>query len=312
MVLADKSAPTTNRGPALQRALDLMPLLSKELGRDWLHRNFQKSPGEGMAILATIGGVVAQGYAAERDAEKRRKNLDLQRRTVEELLAMVGPETKPWRPALNIVAYGWLQEAEQSSAINHAGRSSISRSSITIPWQSDLQRLLQRAEHLPESNEPAPILIETCRRRRVRRGCRADKSLLLKTRSLIAELFLATSKESAAVHRTPRARSSRPPPESRQRIAPKLGANQRMPINRRRHGAVYYKRYGGSADGGVLPDAPRARCALAQLTDVLARLRKLPIGALTRRPWSAPSPPLTARPRSSRRMSSKSSASRMT
>ena len=43
-ILADKSAPSTNRETALQRAVELMPLLTKELGRDWLRQNFKTTP----------------------------------------------------------------------------------------------------------------------------------------------------------------------------------------------------------------------------------------------------------------------------
>jgi hypothetical protein len=123
-ILADKSAPATNREAALQRAVELMPLLTKELGRDWLRQNFATTPGEArgdarpseaMSILAAVGTVVSQG-ANERDLEKRRRNLDLQRRVVDELLAAAGPQTDSWQPALTVVALGWLQEADRAKA----------------------------------------------------------------------------------------------------------------------------------------------------------------------------------------------------
>ena len=280
-ILADKSAPATNRETALQRAVELMPLLTKELGRDWLRQNFNKTPGDAMSILAAVGSVVSQG-ANERDLEKRRRNLDLQRRVVDELLAATGSQSDSWQPALTVVALGWLQEADRAKSRHRPrtmnqqiidfdafGNPIYSYSPYDAPMystsssQSDGQAL-PIDQVLPAA--PGETWLGAM-----------EKSVALRVRAMLAELHIKLEPEEKAL----------PWIESLAADQPKAAltlANDLLKSwtltkdpNRdsRRNQRIYYGPYGNSYSQGIpITRAVQVR-NLQQLADVLARLRKL-------------------------------------
>src|SRR5438093_926759 len=280
-ILADKSAPATNREAALQRAIELMPLLAKELGRDWLRQNFKKSPGEAMSILAAIGSVVSQG-ANERDLEKRRRNLDLQRRVVDELLATIGPQTDSWQPALTVVALGWLQEADRAKAryrprtmnqqiidFDAFGNPIYSYySPYDSPGYPGAPQADGQALSLDQLLPTAPG--ETWL-------AAMEKSVALRVRAMMADLHIKLEQEEKAL----------PWIESLAADQPKTAvtlANDLLKSwsltkdpNRdsRRNQRIYYGPYGNSYSQGIpITRAVQVR-NLQQLAEVLARLRKL-------------------------------------
>lgn len=116
LLLASTNSPSTNapvvsRDQLLRRALDLLPLIAKQQGTNWLRASFRDRPAQGMAILAAALEVQPGNL---RDAEVRRKSLGQQHQAVRALLAVAGPEAQRWQTALNIVALNWVQEADMT------------------------------------------------------------------------------------------------------------------------------------------------------------------------------------------------------
>jgi len=289
-ILADNSAPGTNRETALQRAVELMPLLTKELGRDWLRQSFNKTPDaargdarptESMSILAAVGSVVSHG-ANERDLEKRRRNLELQRRVVDELLAAIGSRTDLWQPALTVVALGWLQEADRAKARHRPrtmnqqiidfdafGNPIYSYSPYDVPMYSTSSsqpdgQALTIDQVMPAAPGEAWL------------GA-MEKSVALRVRGMMADLQIRLEQEEKAL----------PWIESLAADQPKAAltlANDLLKSwtltkdpNRdsRRNQRIYYGPYGNSYSQGIpITRAVQVR-NLQQLADVLARLRKL-------------------------------------
>jgi len=293
-LLADKSAPATNRETALQRAVELMPLLTKELGRDWLRKKFSTTPGEargdarptehpteGMSILAAVGTVVSQG-ANERDLEKRRRNLDLQRRVVEELLAAAGPQADAWQPALTVVALGWLQEADRAKA-RHRPRtmnqqivdfdafgnpiynyySPYDSPGYPAAPQADGQALTIEQVLPTAPGEPWLATME--------------KSVALRVRAMMAELNIKLEQEEKALPWIESIAADQP--KAAVTLANDLLKSWALTKdpNRdsRRNQRIYYGPYGNSYSQGIpITRAVQVR-NLQQLADVLARLRKV-------------------------------------
>ena len=79
-----------------------------------------------MEIVATIGGQVALGFAQKaRDADYRAAGLRLQKTAVEALLETAPKLADTWRPTLELMAAGWVQEVpplrEEAQAEAQAG-----------------------------------------------------------------------------------------------------------------------------------------------------------------------------------------------
>lgn len=109
-ILGQANGAATNRDPALQRCLDLLPELSGATGTNWLRDQLRGAPATGLAVLAVVNELVQDGML-ERDVELRQKNLALQKQAVDTLLAVRPPTEACWRAALNLLAQNWVQEA---------------------------------------------------------------------------------------------------------------------------------------------------------------------------------------------------------
>jgi tetratricopeptide (TPR) repeat protein len=114
-VLALSTGPRAELEDALKRAVELAPKLKEELGQAWLEASFTKEPERGMDILATLGGVVAQGMMMQpMNPDQRLKTLQLQRTAVDALLKAAPTRAEDWRSTLTLLAGVWLKEAEFS------------------------------------------------------------------------------------------------------------------------------------------------------------------------------------------------------
>lgn len=101
---------------ALRRAVDLAPKVRAELGPAWLEQSFTERPERGMEIVATIGGQVATGFSKQaRNANYRATGLKLQKTAVEALLETAPKLADEWKPTLELLAAGWVQEASHSN-----------------------------------------------------------------------------------------------------------------------------------------------------------------------------------------------------
>jgi len=114
-VLAKGEVEEQEKEEALRRAVELAPKVQQDLGPAWLAESFTSRPERGMEIIATIGGQVATGFAEKaRDADYRADGLKLQKTAVEALLESAPELAEKWRPALGLLAAGWIVEADYS------------------------------------------------------------------------------------------------------------------------------------------------------------------------------------------------------
>lgn len=109
-IIGNTNAGATNRDPALQRCLELLPQLSRHVGTNWLRERFQAEPAQGLGIFAVLNQAVQKGLATH-NAETRQRNLEAQREAVDIFLAVGNPALPHWHASLQLLAQGWVQEA---------------------------------------------------------------------------------------------------------------------------------------------------------------------------------------------------------
>jgi len=265
---------------ALNRSLELMPLITKEMGTNWLRDSFQKRPEQGMAIIAAVGGLVAQNVS-NRDTELRRKNLELQRRVVDALLSVAGYETKPWETALNLLALGWIQEADFSK-MRYFPRRNMNQQ--FDPYGNPIYY-----DYMPQPyqdpNQLPPVPVDQVLPTAPNDAWLAvlDKSLLPRLRILIAELYYKVEEEAKAMPYIEAVAVEQPKAalnlanEFLRTWARTHNPNQQDFNMQRRY---YYNPYGQMQPQGIpLTRAMQVR-SLKELSEWLQRLRHLPIGPL--------------------------------
>jgi hypothetical protein len=286
-ILSATNAAANDREQSLSRALELMPLLRNELGTNWLRQSFETNPEQGLAVIAAVGNLVSQNFA-NRDTELRRRNLELQRRAVDALVAVIKPKAQPWNTALNILALGWVQEAENSKLrflsrrnmypqFDQFGNPNYDGSYYPGMYQDPNQPpFIQIPQLLPTApSEPWLAVL--------------DESLRPRVWAVLADLHLKIDEEEKALSYI-------------ELLAPKFsrGAlnlanellrswarshdpNQAMMGNRYgAYGPMWYgpgSPYGTGSQGTPLTRAMQAR-NIRLLSELLARLRKLPLEAL--------------------------------
>lgn len=113
-LVGNKKAPYNERAEALYRALGLVPSLEGETGREWLHKTFANTDGEGFEILTTIGTLAAQ-IRQHPSPEYRLEQIKMQRAAAQALLGTPGIDPKPWKEILTLYARNWLYEANHSN-----------------------------------------------------------------------------------------------------------------------------------------------------------------------------------------------------
>jgi hypothetical protein len=109
-IIGNTNAAVTNRDPALQRCMELLPQISRDVGTNWLRERFQADAAQGLGIFAVVNQSVQKGFT-DRNADSRRKNLELQKQVVGIFLSVGDPTQAHWHAALQLMAQGWLQEA---------------------------------------------------------------------------------------------------------------------------------------------------------------------------------------------------------
>lgn len=108
----------TNAAPGLQasaltRTLELFPQIGAQLGTNWLGDTFRARPDQALRVLSSLAAQATRD-ARQPDLERRRLNLELQRRFVDVLLGTGLGEEERWRLPLRLLAAVWLPEAEQA------------------------------------------------------------------------------------------------------------------------------------------------------------------------------------------------------
>ena len=113
-VFATGKIKKAERIEALTRAVDLAPKIRKTLGQTWLDDSFTKQPQRGMSIIAAIGSAAARSMQKGKSKENRLTGLKLQTTAVKALLAAAPKLAKQWQDSLHLLALNWLKEAEHS------------------------------------------------------------------------------------------------------------------------------------------------------------------------------------------------------
>lgn len=114
-LLKAEKADDKQKQKAMQRSVQLVPMLREELGQQWLTESFTSDPQQGMEILAGIGGTSAQSMKTQlRNPSERLATLKLQQTAVKSLLAKAPEKAKDWGSTLHLLAANWLREATYS------------------------------------------------------------------------------------------------------------------------------------------------------------------------------------------------------
>jgi hypothetical protein len=287
IILSATNTPAKEREQGLNRTLELMPLLTRETGTNWLKETFRQKPDQGMALLAAAGTQVAQS-GSNRDTETRRKNLELQRRVVDALLAVTSGGTNRWDSALNVLALGWMQEAEYSKNRPMQRRPTMYPEFDPYGNQiyfDGMQQNYQDPNQLPAI--PIDQLLPTAPADAWLAAL--EKSVLPRMRILLAELHLKIDEDQKALPYLEAVAADQP--KAALSLANDLlrgwarshDPNSQMPMNRYGpYGMVYYgpgSPYGMNPQGTPLTRAMQVR-NIADLSKLLNQLQNLPIPPL--------------------------------
>lgn len=114
-LLSAEKADDKQKQKAMKRSVQLVPMLKKELGQQWLTDSFTSEPQQGMEILAGIGGASAQSMKEQlRNPSERVATLRLQQTAVKALLEKAPENAESWGAMLHLMAGNWLREASYS------------------------------------------------------------------------------------------------------------------------------------------------------------------------------------------------------
>lgn len=146
----------------LLRAVELAPRLKEEIGQAWLAESFTKNPARGQEILASVGSLVSRGLSSRPFQPDERFNaLKLSQTAVEALLKADPARAKEWRPALTLLATGWLKEAEFSQRFDRsAGNSRLRRDmygNIFFGGDDDDPMARMMMMQRPDMPRPVPV-----------------------------------------------------------------------------------------------------------------------------------------------------------
>lgn len=112
-IVAGEEVPEKELQAALARAVSLSPKIRAEQGHRWLADSFVASPERGVRILRAIGNSVSQAMLVEgHNPASRLELLKLQRDAVKALLESGPAADGNWQQPLELLALGWLREAE--------------------------------------------------------------------------------------------------------------------------------------------------------------------------------------------------------
>ena len=114
-LLMNKKSDKEQKQKAMQRCVQLVPMLRAELGQQWLTDSFTSAPERGMEILAGIGSASANSMKEQLySPEERVATLKLQQTAVNALLKTAPDKAESWGSTLHLLAINWLREATYS------------------------------------------------------------------------------------------------------------------------------------------------------------------------------------------------------
>ncbi len=114
-LLMNEKSDEAQKQKAMQRCVQLVPMLREELGQKWLTDSFTSEPEQGMEILAGIGRASANSMKEQLyQPEERVATLKLQQTAVSALLKTAPEKAESWASTLHLLAGNWLREASYS------------------------------------------------------------------------------------------------------------------------------------------------------------------------------------------------------
>jgi len=198
-ILRTPDASPEVRTAALNRTFELLPRVKADLGTNWLRDTFTHRPDEGLTLLSAVAGMVAAD-AANHDIERRRANFELQRRIVEELLAVTPDARAAWGSALNLLASGWMREGDYSRARHRPRRNNrfpqFDQFGNQVFLGDEMEPMMYQD---PNQLPPVPVdqLLPTAPDERWLGA--VDPSLMPRLRALIADLQIKAEEDAKAL-----------------------------------------------------------------------------------------------------------------
>ena len=283
--LANTSLSGKAKDESLRLAVELAPQIREELGTTWLDQSFGQRPERGKEILAVIGTATSQGLQTHpRDTSFRKKSLELQKTAVEALLKASPERAGEWAETLELLARGWLAEAEFSQMFDSSTSlgprmqrdpfgnvffSTDNQQMMMMQQQQNMPLAIPVGELLPQ--RPGPEWLT-----------RLSPSLKPQFDEVLAKLFLKVSEEEQAFPCIERLAATNP--EQAKTLAEeflRIWTENHDPNAARNRTNPYMFMFGFErrAEGIPLTRSKQER-NLKELTEWVHRLRGLPIGNL--------------------------------
>jgi hypothetical protein len=284
-VLGHAEAKRENSEKAFRRAVALAPRLKERYGQAWLEHSFTKDRQRGHDILSALSASVGPGMTTQPfNPDMRHKTLQLQKTAVEALLKTIPKESREWESELTLLAVGWLKEAEFTNIYGRTGRLGprIQRDRFGNVFFYDDDDPFYQFQMRQERNLPRPIevgeMLET--RPNVAWIDHVEASYRPKLAMLICQLFLKGGEEKDAFPYIEKLAATHPE-KARNLVHEFLRVWIRThDLNESRRGYnpfIFMYGFMSRAESIPLTRSKQER-NLHELTDWVARLRKLPIG----------------------------------
>ncbi len=270
-----------NREEALRLAVELAPKVREDLGKAWLEDSFTKHPERGMAIVAAIGKAVSQALETHfQDSAFRLKGLRLQSTAAEALLSAAPEQASSWREPLEILASNWLREALVSYQYDTS-------TSLGPTLQRDTYGNFFYFDGRYYGGRQTPITaIATGDLLEIRPGeawlSKVADSWRPKFSALYAQLYLKVSEEDQAFPFIERLAPDQPD-QAKELVDEflRVWTQNHDPNTSRKRTNIYVYQYGYEQKAESIPlTRSKQERNLVELTELVRRLRELPIGDL--------------------------------
>ncbi len=288
-ILASRIAPVAEKQEALKRAVDLAPRLKAELGQNWLDASFTTQTERGKEILATLGSLASQGLVMNaHNIDYRVKELQLQKTAVESLLKAAPAKAKEWTGPLTILAGAWLKEADfsrlhaRSTSLNPGMRRDRYGNIYWVGQDFDDDGgmnpyAMNRQQEMPQPVNAGDVILSQPSDAWL---AHVDDEIKPKVAVVLAQLYLKVNEEAKAFPHI-EAIAATHPQQGKELVNEflRVWIRNHNPNDQRQMTNPYMFMYGFEqrANGIPLTRSKQER-NLLDLADVIARLKKLPIG----------------------------------
>ena len=286
--LANATLAGKPKDESLRLAVELAPQVREELGQKWLDESFGQRPERGKEILAAIGTATAQGFQLHpMDPSFRRKSLELQKTAVDALLRAAPNRATEWHDTLELLARGWLAEADFSQMFDQSTSlgPQMQRDPFgNIYFGGNTQQQMMLMQQQQQGNMPQAIPVSDLLPVRPDAAWLNQLSSSLQPRfdQTLAQLYLKVNEEEAAFPCIERLAARNPEPAKTlaeeflrvwtQNHDPNAARNRTNPY-------MFMFGFERRAEGIPLTRSKQER-NLKELADWVGRLRSLPIGNL--------------------------------